>query len=60
MMVETDILYAYIKREDWLKPTADKVILQTARGGLAPFTLQEKASTKYTTFQEKRESLSMN
>ena len=34
MMVETDILYAYIKREDWLKPTADKVILQIARGRL--------------------------
>ncbi|MEM3104655.1 MAG: PIN domain-containing protein [Candidatus Bathyarchaeia archaeon] len=33
-MVETDILYAYIKREDWLKPTADKVILQIARGRL--------------------------
>ncbi|MEM1570491.1 MAG: PIN domain-containing protein [Candidatus Bathyarchaeia archaeon] len=33
-MVETDILYAYIKREDWLKPTADKVISQIARGRL--------------------------
>jgi predicted nucleic acid-binding protein len=26
MMIETDILYAFIKEEDWLKPTADKLM----------------------------------
>ncbi|MBS7611105.1 PIN domain-containing protein [Candidatus Bathyarchaeota archaeon] len=34
MMIETDILYAYIKKEDWLKPTANKVMLKIARGEL--------------------------
>lgn len=34
MMVETDILYAYVKKEDWLKPTADKLIRRIAAGEL--------------------------
>lgn len=33
-MVETDVLYAYIKKEDWLKPTAKKIILKIVRGEL--------------------------
>ncbi|MEM2960429.1 MAG: PIN domain-containing protein [Candidatus Bathyarchaeia archaeon] len=33
-MIETDVLYAYIKREDWLKPTAKKVISKVVRGDL--------------------------
>jgi len=33
-MIETDVLYAYIKKEDWLKPIANKVILKIVRGEL--------------------------
>lgn len=33
-MIETDILYAYIKNEDWLKPVAKEVILKIVRGDL--------------------------
>lgn len=33
-MIETDVLYAYIKREDWLKPTAKKIILKIMKGDL--------------------------
>ena len=31
-MVETDLLYAHIKREDWLKPTADAVMSRIVKG----------------------------
>ncbi len=34
MIVETDMLYAYIKREDWLKPTALRLIEMIASGEL--------------------------
>jgi len=26
MMIETDILYAFVKKSDWLKPTADRLM----------------------------------
>ncbi|MEM1631050.1 MAG: type II toxin-antitoxin system VapC family toxin [Thermofilum sp.] len=32
MMIETDVLYAYVKREDWLKPVADKLLRRVAEG----------------------------
>jgi predicted nucleic acid-binding protein len=31
-MVETDFLYAYIKKEDWLKPVAEDVISRIIEG----------------------------
>lgn len=31
-MIETDILYAYVKKEDWLKSTAYAVISKIAKG----------------------------
>ena len=31
-MIETDMLYAYIKKDDWLKPTASKLISRIAKG----------------------------
>ena len=31
-MIETDMLYAYIKKEDWLKETATKVISKIIKG----------------------------
>ncbi|MCS7097823.1 MAG: PIN domain-containing protein [Candidatus Methanomethyliaceae archaeon] len=33
-MVETDILYAYIKKDDWLKPIANKIMTKIVRGDL--------------------------
>ena len=32
MMIETDVLYAHIKTDDWLKPTAEKLVRRIARG----------------------------
>lgn len=33
-MIETDILYAYVKTRDWLKPVASKLIHKIARADL--------------------------
>lgn len=32
MILETDVLYAFVKEEDWLKPVATKLIEKIARG----------------------------
>lgn len=32
MMIETDLLYAFVKKEDWLKAIADKVIRKVVNG----------------------------
>ncbi len=32
MMIETDVLYAHVKSDDWLKPTAEKLMERIARG----------------------------
>ncbi len=34
MIVETDVLYAYVKREDWLKPVARRLIKMIIGGEL--------------------------
>lgn len=34
MMIETDILYAFVKRSDWLKPTADRLMWMVKEGEL--------------------------
>lgn len=34
MLVETDVLYAYVKQRDWLKPVAVEIIGMAARGEL--------------------------
>lgn len=34
MMIETDMLYAYVKKEDWLKPTANAIMLRITKGEL--------------------------
>jgi len=33
-MIEADILYAHVKRNDWLKAAADKLLRRIARGDL--------------------------
>jgi predicted nucleic acid-binding protein len=32
MMIETDMLYAYVKKEDWLKPAANAVVSRIVKG----------------------------
>jgi len=34
VLVETDVLYAYVKQRDWLKPVAVEIIGMAARGEL--------------------------
>ena len=34
MIIETDLLYAYVKKQDWLKPVADKIINAIVDGKL--------------------------
>lgn len=34
MIIESDLLYAYIKKHDWLKPTAEKIINAIVEGKL--------------------------
>jgi len=36
LMLETDVLYAYIKEKDWLKPAADRIIAMISEGKLGP------------------------
>jgi predicted nucleic acid-binding protein len=31
-MIETDMLYAYVKKEDWLKPAANKLLSKIMKG----------------------------
>lgn len=31
-MIETDMLYAYVKKEDWLKPAANKLMSRIVKG----------------------------
>jgi len=31
-MIETDMLYAYVKKEDWLKETARKIVSKIVKG----------------------------
>ena len=31
-MIETDMLYAYVKKEDWLKPAANKLLSKIIKG----------------------------
>ncbi|MGB9854848.1 MAG: type II toxin-antitoxin system VapC family toxin [Candidatus Bathyarchaeales archaeon] len=33
-MIETDVLYAYVKKDDWLKPAATRVISKIVNGEL--------------------------
>ena len=34
MMIESDVIYAYVKDDDWLKPTATRLISRIAKGEL--------------------------
>ena len=34
-MIETDMLFAYVKKEDWLKPAANKLLPKIIKGELS-------------------------
>ncbi len=58
MMIETDILYAYVKREDWLKPVAVKLIEKIERGELGTvYTSREALHELYYVSVEEGVSL---
>lgn len=43
MMIETDMLYAHVKANDWLKPTAEKLIERIARGDFGVVSTSREA-----------------
>jgi len=43
MMIETDILYAFVKKSDWLKPTADRLIWMVKEGELGEVSASREA-----------------
>jgi len=51
-MVETDILYAYVKKEDWLKKVARNLILKKA--GSKRYTRRGRLSMKCIMRLERR------
>ncbi len=34
MMIESDVLYAFVKSDDWLKPTSERLVRRIAKGEL--------------------------
>jgi predicted nucleic acid-binding protein len=42
-MIETDMLYAFVKKSDWLKPVADKLLLMVKEGKLGEVSASREA-----------------
>ena len=42
-MIETDVLYAFVKKSDWLKPTADRLIWMVKEGELGKVSASREA-----------------
>jgi predicted nucleic acid-binding protein len=58
-MIETDMLYAYVKKDDWLKPTANAVISRIIKGELGTvYTSRETLHEIY--YVSKEEGISTN
>ena len=58
MMIETDTLYAHIKKDDWLKPTAEKLLQRMAQGEFGVvFTSREVLHELYYVSMEERVTL---
>lgn len=43
MMIETDVLYAFVKKSDWLKPTADRLMWMVKEGELGEVSASREA-----------------
>jgi predicted nucleic acid-binding protein len=42
-MIETDVLYAFVKKTDWLKPTADRLMWMIKEGELGDVSASREA-----------------
>jgi predicted nucleic acid-binding protein len=42
-MIETDMLYAHVKSDDWLKPTAERILERIARGDFGAISTSREA-----------------
>lgn len=42
-MIETDVLYAFVKKSDWLKPTVDRLIWMVKEGELGKVSASREA-----------------
>ncbi len=59
MMIETDVLYAYVKKDDWLKPAAEQVISKIIQGELGTvYASRESLHEMY--YVSKEEGLSVD
>lgn len=59
MMIETDMLYAYVKKEDWLKATANTIMLKISKGELSTvYASRESLHEIY--YVSKEENVSTN
>ncbi|MGC8936148.1 MAG: type II toxin-antitoxin system VapC family toxin [Candidatus Methanomethylicaceae archaeon] len=58
-MIETDVLYAYVKKDDWLKPAAEQVISKIIQGELGTvYASRESLHEMY--YVSKEEGLSVD
>lgn len=58
MMIETDMLYAYVKKEDWLKTTAYNVISRIMKGEFGTvYTSRESLHEMYYVSKEEGVSI---
>jgi predicted nucleic acid-binding protein len=58
-MIETDVLYAYVKKEDWLKETAKSVISRIVKGEFGDvFVSRESLHELYHVSKEEGVSIS--
>lgn len=58
MLIETDLLFAYLKAADWLKQVAYEIMEQIERGQLAP--VQASATVLHELFYVQIEYLSLD
>jgi len=58
MLIETDLLFAYLKATDWLKPVASEIMKQIERGQLSP--VQASATVLHELFYVQIEYLSLD
>ncbi len=54
-MIETDLLYAFVKKEDLLKNTAEKIMIRIVNESSALYMPLGNVFMSFTTFQERRE-----
>jgi len=58
LMIETDVLYAYVKKDDWLKPAANHIISKIVKGELG-MVYASRESLHEIYYVSKEEGVSM-